>query len=1290
MKPTRITLLILALFVLTPLLLAQDLFVRKSVIPVPAIENGGFGNFVAGVDLDGDGKPEIYAVNNNWSDAGNELIPRIYKYEFDGTDWVEVWSATLDIPLQNTWPALAVGDLDNDGKGEIIWGPVNFTSAENPAPARVVVFEVAGDGSDVLGVPDGTGNYKPNAAWTIVEGDNQNMRPIKWEVLDIDGDGKSEIVFTERAVGGYGMHMGVISVDNIPDNGDGSETWTLEFGGKDPVPGVVRTAKIDVPPIEIGGFGEIIAGVDLDGDGLPEIYAVNDNWNDQPDELIPRIYKYEFTGTYWKMVWSAVLDIPKQNTWPALAVADLDKDGKKEIVWGPVNFTDATNTNPARVVVFEVAGDGSDVLGVPDGTGNYKPNAQWTIVAEENANERPFKWLIQDVDGDGNDEIVFGARAGTLRFGVISVDNIPDNGDGSETWTLKASGLDAGMTIDAGTIYDLAIIDPYIYLIHSNGNVTPIKYEGGAFVSKPVLTGKFPGGSWKTASVVDIDGDGTKEFVVGGWSGGTGNVYLAQPTGDDLTVTIIGSFAALGATYVNGGSAGDIDGDGKIDFIFGSRTGVSDPLGSIYRLKYLGGDITNPASYEASIIDQGILDAGGQYDIVRVADMDGDGKSEVFYSGIPRSSAPIPIGVLKYGDGVIGGGNKQDLAIVDNYVFLFDGAGNAYPIKYENQRWQVLPRLTGITPTGVWLGSTTTDIDGDGVDEIIVGEWSGTKVRVLQLVNGGLKPSVIADLASLGAARFNGAASGDIDGDGKADIILGSRDSNPPNSIYRIKYIGGDIHDPTSYTSEIIDQEILPAGTQLDAVKLANVDDDPDLEVLYSGIPRGGTVVPIVILDLQKVASTPIATVRLDADGDYIPDNIGQTFTVIGIVNSVNFTASANRFSYYIQDENAGINITKGNETGGGTVYAVGDRLMVTGVLGHFRGTPQLEIADLSTDVVLLDKGNAVNPIVLTIPQYLANPETYESRFIQINGVAKTATSPAWPAANADANMIIWDGYYELILRVDRDTDLDDNPEPTYPVNIKGVATQYTSAATVYDDGYQISPNYYADITQNVAANPSPFFFFTDATHALDGTEVTITDPATTHDFSWHAAIDLNNDPLIYQLVAIVGTTVKREQLSNNNGAATDATVTSTVLRNNIMGTASDTVTVKFTLRTKSVGTTEPIVPSVDTVSITYIWAVPSSVDDMLIPKEFFVDQNYPNPFNPTTTIRFGLPTEMSVDLRIFNVLGEQVAVLFNNELKSAGTYNVPFDASRLASGTYIYRLQAGENVVSKKMLLIK
>lgn len=89
------------------------------------------------------------------------------------------------------------------------------------------------------------------------------------------------------------------------------------------------------------------------------------------------------------------------------------------------------------------------------------------------------------------------------------------------------------------------------------------------------------------------------------------------------------------------------------------------------------------------------------------------------------------------------------------------------------------------------------------------------------------------------------------------------------------------------------------------------------------------------------------------------------------------------------------------------------------------------------------------------------------------------------------------------------------------------------------------------------------------------------------------------------------------------------------------------------------------------------------------IVKAFALDQNYPNPFNPSTTIRFSLPEASFVTLKVYNLLGQEVATVVNENL-NAGVHQVNFDAKNLTSGIYIYKISAGKYEASKKMLLIK
>jgi hypothetical protein len=99
---------------------------------------------------------------------------------------------------------------------------------------------------------------------------------------------------------------------------------------------------------------------------------------------------------------------------------------------------------------------------------------------------------------------------------------------------------------------------------------------------------------------------------------------------------------------------------------------------------------------------------------------------------------------------------------------------------------------------------------------------------------------------------------------------------------------------------------------------------------------------------------------------------------------------------------------------------------------------------------------------------------------------------------------------------------------------------------------------------------------------------------------------------------------------------------------------------------------------------------VPDETDAIQqLPEDFLIMQNYPNPFNPSTKISFALPQQEFVTIKVFDILGRQVDILIN-ELKSAGYYEINYNAEKLPSGTYFYEIRAGDFVETRKMILMK
>ncbi len=113
--------------------------------------------------------------------------------------------------------------------------------------------------------------------------------------------------------------------------------------------------------------------------------------------------------------------------------------------------------------------------------------------------------------------------------------------------------------------------------------------------------------------------------------------------------------------------------------------------------------------------------------------------------------------------------------------------------------------------------------------------------------------------------------------------------------------------------------------------------------------------------------------------------------------------------------------------------------------------------------------------------------------------------------------------------------------------------------------------------------------------------------------------------------------------------------------------------------------------PPADTIRVSGTGNPPSSVNIVSseLPQRYTLGQNYPNPFNPTTTIRFSIPRRSFVTLTVFDVLGREVGTLISEEL-NAGVFSTQWDARQVASGIYLYRMQANEFVEIKKLLLLR
>lgn len=202
---------------------------------------------------------------------------------------------------------------------------------------------------------------------------------------------------------------------------------------------------------------------------------------------------------------------------------------------------------------------------------------------------------------------------------------------------------------------------------------------------------------------------------------------------------------------------------------------------------------------------------------------------------------------------------------------------------------------------------------------------------------------------------------------------------------------------------------------------------------------------------------------------------------------------------------------------------------------------------------------------------------------------------------------------------------------------------------------------------------------------------------------SWAATTDYDGNAVSYEWVLYSADSTEFVAVpSNNDGADTEVTLTAAVIDQLLVSAGvadGESIELLWNVRVNDGVDTVAVSDAydVDTNSFNTVYRTitltnSASVNNELVtglPEKFDLKPNYPNPFNPSTQIAFDLPESADVRLTVFDVLGRQVATLINQPMK-AGTHTVSFDAQRLASGVYIYRLEAGSFTMTRNMMLIK
>ncbi len=1001
------------------------------------------------------------------------------------------------------------------------------------------------------------------------------------------------------------------------------------------------------------GARSVKAGMDFDGDGYREILFSTDETlapgGPEPGNL--DVYLYENNGNdSFEHVWH--YSCPEEsNSLPALGYGDMDQDGNWEIYFG-VPTLESTN----KLFVFE-----------QDETGAFPETPTLTYGYERDVayDLRPSGFQVEDVDDDGDVELVTVTRV-PRELIVISLDSEQLDEFAAFKIEFEAGSRlnpdDPDETLEGGSVYDVQIVDfdgDGMKEIWVNTwdlwSMAVYEVQGADTYALEVNIDEAkseendPGSlNANDMAFVDADNDGLLEAW---FPMSDGKLYFI----DDIDsvgaltaehVKTVGTFAPSGRA--RGSDVGDLDQDGRWDII-----GAHGRDEMISRMEYNGiGSPEDSTSYTWSTVLESVGEPQERYyplDLPEV-DLDGDGFKEIVQTNLYASSEGQPLLMVIEHDPATAPSTAPNWETVTavshsdvDELFASDFSGNSRTV----------------------IGGF--DMDEDGAKEAIITDYGGARVVVFEYnetadVFEMVWASPVDTLANRRIPQGNPrtVTVADLDGDSKSEIIFPL--ASEPSGWYVFEWDGevGSDNYGTVYSS-IIQSEIdiccpddyTAFRADHERVNVMDIDQDGVQEMLIA-IRRGGTrgtLVTTVEGDIEfEAGGGGFETWVTEFHADQNNFGGGSPYQALpadldgdGTWEIVNHTW--NYFNFYNLD------VT------GADSYATPD---TNSDKRHYQATYPNDHVSLfggaAGDVDGNGDDEAFFPNYYTGDIWVIDYEAGDN-VLEIDGDHVVNVLPNMGNA--------YGGFYASLFDSDQDGMTNVFTGSSYPKTI-------TSAELIGDDPRNPS-DYVTEVIYTGEEDVLRDIVITDSAGVIT-TEYANTSPFASKvqaEFRGEG-IDFDNDGQ-YELLASFQSNV-------------DSITTTTITWNPVDATWDTTETKVVNDKSWAMMLFE------FTGGATAVEEMPV---DLVTPEDYRLEQNYPNPFNPTTTISYTLPIQKQVTLRVYNVMGQVVKTLVNDQVRAAGQHQVVWDGSndkglQVASGTYLYSLEFGNFRKTRQMTFVK